>query len=65
MTNMKNDDKISENRFPVEPAPSECKKKRDFTLYAEISTEKVKKMVFFNFRAAKKILLDLKKNLGT
>ena len=41
-----NDEKISKNWFPVEPAPSECKKKRDFTLYAEISTKKWKNDVF-------------------
>ena len=47
MTNMKNDHKMLENRFPMEPAPLECKKKRKFTSNIDISQEKVEKCTFW------------------
>ena len=55
MISIKNDDEIMKNRFPVEPAPSECKKKWKFPLYAEISTKKVKNCSFSILEPPKKL----------
>ena len=58
---MKNNPEMLENRFPMESAPSECKKKRKFTLMVEISTKKVKKCSFWILETPKKLFSTQKK----
>ena len=49
------------NRFPVEPAPSECKKKWKIALNTQISRKKVKKCSFSILNRSKK-LFESQKN---
>ena len=55
MISIKNNVKTSEIRFPMEPAPSECKKKWKIASNVEISTKKVKNSTFSIIEPPKKL----------